>query len=297
MAAQKTDRHPIAGFLVAASATSCACVLTNPMEVVKTRFQLQGELAKSSPNRIYKHVFDAFYKIARDEGLRGIQAGLLPGILYQSTMNGTRLGMFAPLQRFLKADANTDGQVSFFFKNLAAGAISGACGAAVGSPFFLVKARLQGQSNVHKIRSAGAEVFHYRDMTDAFRSIIADEGWRGLARGMDAAVPRVMAGSAAQLSSYSSCKRLVQSTGFFHSELYTYIASSLVAGLVVTTVMNPFDVVSTRLYSQSAKHLVYTGPIDCFMKTFRAEGLRGFYKGWAAHYFRLGPHTIFTFSE
>jgi hypothetical protein len=31
------------------------------------------------------------------------QAGLLPGILYQSAMNGTRLGMFAPMQRLLKA--------------------------------------------------------------------------------------------------------------------------------------------------------------------------------------------------
>jgi Mitochondrial carrier protein len=48
--------------------------------------------------------------------------------------------------------------------------------------------------------------------------------------------------------------------------------------LFVTTMMNPFDVVSTRMYSQSAKHAVYSGPIDCFVKTFRAEGIKGFYK-------------------
>lgn len=69
-------------------------------------------------------------------------------------------------------------------------------------------------------------------------------------------------------------------------------------GLVVTTAMNPMDVVSTRLYSQkvvNGKGVLYTGVVDCLVKTARAEGIRGFYKGWAAHYFRLGPHTIFTF--
>jgi solute carrier family 25 protein 34/35 len=71
-----------------------------------------------------------------------------------------------------------------------------------------------------------------------------------------------------------------------------------VTGLVVTTAMNPMDVVSTRLYSQkvvNGKGVLYSGVLDCLVKTMRAEGIRGFYKGWAAHYFRLGPHTIFTF--
>lgn len=31
----------------------------------------------------YRNAFHAFYKICRDEGLRGIQAGLLPGLIYQ----------------------------------------------------------------------------------------------------------------------------------------------------------------------------------------------------------------------
>lgn len=52
--------------------------------------QLQGELVQQNaalgadgykpPYRNFPH---AFYKICRDEGLRGIQAGLLPGLLYQ----------------------------------------------------------------------------------------------------------------------------------------------------------------------------------------------------------------------
>eukprot|EP00953_Heterococcus_sp_UTEX-ZZ885_P001131 1118-Heterococcus_DN1.PRE.1 len=198
------------------------------MEVVKTRFQLAGELAKTPGQRVYKNVLHAFWRIARDEGWHGIQSGLLPGICYQSVMNGIRLSMYAPLQKAMASavylqrcacsspfhcnvrptltDAKQDSGAAFFLKNLAAGGIAGGCGAAVGSPFFLVKARLQGQSKVHQIRSAGAEVFHYSGMVDAFRTIVRTEGFRGLFRGIDAAVPRVMVGSAAQLSSYSSCK-------------------------------------------------------------------------------------------
>ena len=63
--------------------------------------------------------------------------------------------------------------------------------------------------------------------------------------------------------------------------------------------MNPFDVVSTRLYNQkvdaSGRGLLYRGWVDCFSRTVKAEGFFGLYKGWSAHYFRLGPHTVATF--
>lgn len=62
--------------------------------------------------------------------------------------------------------------------------------------------------------------------------------------------------------------------------------------------MNPFDVISTRLYSQrvvNGKGELYAGVFDCAKKTYKSEGLRGFYKGWTAQYFRIGPHTIITF--
>lgn len=59
---------------------------TLQLEVVKTRMQLQGELViRESLGHIpvYRNAFDAFFKIWRDEGFRGIQAGLLPGLMYQ----------------------------------------------------------------------------------------------------------------------------------------------------------------------------------------------------------------------
>jgi solute carrier family 25 protein 34/35 len=63
--------------------------------------------------------------------------------------------------------------------------------------------------------------------------------------------------------------------------------------------MNPFDVFSTRLSNQpvnpvTKKGLLYDNLYDCAKKTYRNEGIRGMYKGFWAHYLRLGPHTILT---
>lgn len=72
------------------------------------------------------------------------------------------------------------------------------------------------------------------------------------------------------------------------------MAASMVTGFAVCTVMNPFDVISTRLYNQSTTAPLYSGPIDALRKIYRAEGALGFMKGWLAHFLRIGPHTVLT---
>jgi len=75
-------------------------------------------------------------------------------------------------------------------------------------------------------------------------------------------------------------------------------SASLLSGFCVTVAMNPADVISTRLYNQpvvNGKGTSYNGIVDCAVKTIKTEGVRGLYKGFTAHYMRLGPHTILTF--
>jgi len=38
----------------------------------------------------------------------------------------------------------------------------------------------------------------------------------------------------------------------------------------------------------------YTNPIDCLWKTFKTEGIAGWYKGTTAHFLRIFPHTVVT---
>ncbi|RHY31821.1 hypothetical protein DYB32_003142 [Aphanomyces invadans] len=291
----KPARGLLGNFIIAAAATSLATIGSNPMEVVKTRMQLQGELASKGAPIVYRNSIHAFYTICRLEGIAGIQRGLVAGMCYQQVFGATDPNHF-----------------SFPLRNMAAGATSGAVGAMMGSPFFLVKARLQAQSTAATINAQ----YHYRGTVrlplplirfssnhvmgqlDAIRQIVAKDGVLGLYRGVNGAIPRVAVGSAAQLSTYASSKHLVLSTGLVEDGVWCHLAASLVTGLAVTTAMNPFDVVSTRLYSQKVvdgKGVLYSGVLDCFKKTFGVEGVRGLFKGWSAHYLRLGPHTILTF--
>lgn len=80
----------------------------------------------------------------------------------------------------------------------------------------------------------------------------------------------------------------------FTTPIYVHGVASMISGFVVAGAMNPFDVVSTRLYNQNATNPLYSGPIDCLRKIYLKEGVFGFFKGFSAHYFRIGPHTVLT---
>ncbi|KAJ2512418.1 Mitochondrial oxaloacetate carrier protein [Coemansia sp. RSA 1939] len=291
----------------AGSMASCGAVtFTNPFEVVKTRLQLQGELARASPGmtRPYHNVAQAFWVIGKNEGIRGLQKGLGPGYMYQIMLNGTRLGFYEPTknvmyQVFAGRPSDAAGK-QVLPLNVAAGGLCGMAGAALGSPFFLVKTRMQSAS---KFAAVGYQ-HNYTSAVDGLRKIWREGGVRGLYRGMDAAMMRAGSGSAVQLATYDHCKgyiaRNLAHRGLDGNSVLTHFLASMVTGFFVCTVMNPFDVVSTRMYNQkaaSAGHggVLYKNPLQCFYKTVSTEGVFSLYKGFLAHYLRLGPHTILMF--
>lgn len=114
-----------------------ACVFTNPLEVVKTRMQLQGELqAPGTYQRHYRNVFHAFFTIGKVDGLAALQKGLGPALLYQFLMNGIRLGTYglAESRGYLHTNEGTHSPV----RSAAAGALAGVMGAYLGSPIYMI---------------------------------------------------------------------------------------------------------------------------------------------------------------
>ena len=75
-----------------------------------------------------------------------------------------------------------------------------------------------------------------------------------------------------------------------------HVVSSMIAGFVCACFTSPVDVVKTRMMNQHKdKKKIYTSTFNCFVKTWRAEGVAGFYKGFIPNWMRIGPHTIITF--
>ncbi|KAI1203062.1 amino acid transporter arg-13 [Nemania serpens] len=68
------------------------------------------------------------------------------------------------------------------------------------------------------------------------------------------------------------------------------------AGIVGKYIEYPFDTVKVRLQSQP-DHLPprYTGPLDCFRQSFKADGLRGLYRGISAPLFGAACETSSLF--
>ena len=150
-----------------ATAACGACFFTNPLEVVKTRMQLQGELKARGTYAVhYKNAFHAFYTIGRFDGLRSLQSGLAPALVYQAVMNGCRLGSYQVFTN-LELTANSKGEIEFW-RCLLAGAVSGAIGAFLGSPAYMVSTEI---SKVSCMWGFGLKVYrftHFRQKIPQF---------------------------------------------------------------------------------------------------------------------------------
>ncbi|KAM9443668.1 solute carrier family 25 member 34 [Clarias gariepinus] len=280
---------PPLDFTLGSLACCGACVFTNPLEVVKTRLQLQGELqARGSYKPHYRGVLQALWLVGLTDGLRGLQKGLGAGLLYQALMNGIRLSFYSYTQ--------VSGITDVPGGNVASGAAAGALGAFIASPAYLVKTHLQAQTV--KAIAVGHQHNH-QGISSAFLTIYRREGVAGLWRGVNGAVPRVMVGSAAQLGTFSSAKEwLMQTQRFSPDSWLVALMAATVSGVAVAITMTPFDVISTRLYNQPVDELkkgrFYSGFLDCLVKVSRTEGVLGLYKGMGPVFMRLAPHTVLS---
>lgn len=150
-------------------------------------------------------------------------------------LNGCRLGFYEPLRTGVTTAIFKDPTVQFLGINIFSGAASGILGAAAGSPFFLVKTRLQSYSPFLPVGTQ----HQYKDAVDGMRQINHKEGIKGLYRGVGAAMVRTGFGSSVQLPTYFFAKRrLVRHLGMEEGPAL-HLASSTASGFVVCCVMHP----------------------------------------------------------
>ncbi|KAF7865214.1 hypothetical protein EAF04_006191 [Stromatinia cepivora] len=280
------------GAFVAGGIAACGAVTaTHPFETVKIRMQLQGELQeKGLQPRLYKGPFHGVATIVRNEGLGGIYRGIGAAYIYQMILNGCRLGFYEPIRGTLAGALFDDSKTQSLGINIFSGATSGILGAAAGSPFFLVKTRLQSFSPQAPVGTQHG----YKNAMDGMRKIYQTEGVNGLYRGVGAAMVRTGFGSSVQLPTYFFAKRrLVKHLGMEEGPAL-HLASSTASGFVVCCVMHPPDTIMSRMYNQTGN--LYSGIFDCLAKTVKTEGVLAIYKGFLPHLARILPHTILTLS-
>jgi len=156
-----------------------------------------------------------------------------------------------------------------------AGLTSGGVAAAITSPIELIKTRMQSGSN--------------GGISEIVKGIVKKEGLRGLWKGAIPGVVRSSILTASQCVTYDKTKSLLKT--YEWDGLRGHVAASMLAGIVTTTLTNPFDVIKTRMYVKDGKDNILRQVKGLYLE----RGLLGFLSGWTASYARLGPHTMIMF--
>lgn len=156
------------------------------------------------------------------------------------------------------------------------GAVSGFVSGIVVCPLDVAKTRLQAQG----LQSI-AENRYYHGLIGTFKTIVRDEGVRGLYKGL---VPIIMGYFPTWMiyfSFYEVCKDFYPKV-FPNWDFASYSCSAITAGAVSTAVTNPIWVIKTRLMLQThvSQHPThYKGTFDAFRKIYKQEGIKSFYAG------------------
>ncbi|XP_056163064.1 folate transporter 1, chloroplastic-like isoform X2 [Syzygium oleosum] len=268
---------------------------THPLDVVRTRFQANDGRVVYLP--AYKNTAQALFTIAGSEGLRGLYAGFLPAVLGSSLSWGLYFFFYGRAKERYSAKREESLSPGL---HLASAAEAGALVSLCTNPVWLIKTRLQLQNPLHQTRP-------YSGFYDAFRTIMKEEGWRALYKGI---VPSLflVSHAAIQFTSYEELRKVVielkakgrkegleSADKMLNSVDYAILgASSKLAAILLSY---PFQVIRTRLQQRPCTDGTprYMDTWHVVKETARFEGLRGFYKGITPNILKNVPASSITF--
>lgn len=244
-----------------AAAISASCV-THPIDVLKVRMFIYGELQNSMYPKL-SMVKDVY----KEGGVRAFYKGLSATIVRQSLFSTTRFGLFGQVKSWFKGESSA-------FTMLAATMTAGGAAAIVGCP-----------ADVALVRMQSGKWPAYKNVFHALKSMYLSEGLKSWYKGLGALVVRGMMVTSGQFITYDVLSKELKAR-----QLSTYtvsVASGLGAALAATVLSVPADVVKSRYMNSHA----YKSSLDCLVKCYKIEGIRGLYKGFVPAYVRGAPQV------
>ncbi|KAI3383433.1 hypothetical protein SNEBB_004012 [Seison nebaliae] len=171
-----------------AIAATCATIVAQPIDVLRTRFAAQGE------PKMYKSIYDAFHQMRLNEGYRSFYRGLAPGLMNAVPQMVLSLDFFNYLYPKIESvtikcfNFKTTDNKCVAVTAATSGFIAGVSSKMIIYPFDLIKKRLQVQG-FDQARIKFGRFVKYQGFTDCARQIIRYEGVIGFYKG---AVPSIV---------------------------------------------------------------------------------------------------------
>ncbi|KAI8364757.1 mitochondrial carrier domain-containing protein [Radiomyces spectabilis] len=179
------------------------------------------------------------------------------------------------------------------------GGVAGVVSRFVISPLDVVKIRMQLQTHRTHFKFKGETPPHvkYSRVMPALKTILREEGIRGLYKGNLPAEYLYLSYSAVEFWAYKELETLLEkldSNQILPRTSKTFLAG-MMAGTAATSATYPFDLLRTRFAIQG-EHKHYTGMAQAIRHIYRQEGLRGLYQGLWPTVVQIMPYMGLLFT-
>ncbi|KAH8273070.1 hypothetical protein KR018_012315, partial [Drosophila ironensis] len=275
-------------YIVSVVAASIAELATYPLDLTKTRLQIQGEAA-AVPNMQYRGMMATALGIAREEGPLKLWQGVTPALYRHVVYSGVRICSYDMMRKEFSPDGC---QALPVWKSALCGVTAGAVAQWLASPADLVKVQVQMEGR----RRLMGEPPRVLSAGHAFRMIVQRGGVRGLWKGSIPNVQRAALVNLGDLTTYDTIKHLIMDRLQMPDCHTVHVLASICAGFVAAIMGTPADVVKTRIMNQPTDErgsgLHYRGSVDCLRQTVSKEGFGALYKGFLPCWIRMAPWSL-----
>uniref|UniRef100_A0A7S3UGU9 Mitochondrial carrier protein n=1 Tax=Picocystis salinarum TaxID=88271 RepID=A0A7S3UGU9_9CHLO len=258
----------------AAGATARTC--TAPLDRIKLLFQVQAVQSAGVGSTAYTGVWQSIVKIWKEEGIKAYWKGNGTNIIRIFPYSAAQLMSNDQYKRILADDS---GNLSVV-KRLTAGACAGMTATTLTHPLDTVRLRLALPNTP------------YHGMVNAVVTISSKEGLFALYKGLAPTLVGIAPYAALNFSTYDLLKTWTYSNGGVKQSPVTNIGIGAMAGTLASTVCYPLDTVRRRMQMPGQ---TYSGQADALVQIFRKEGVRGFFRGWAANTLKVVPQNSIRF--
>lgn len=278
MSAQDRPLPFVYQFAAGAVAGVSEILVMYPLDVVKTRVQLQTGAGTGAD--AYSGMLDCFRKIIRNEGASTLYRGITAPILMEAPKRATK---FAANEKWGEFYRNAFGQAKMTQGlSVLTGATAGATESFVVVPFELVKIRLQDKANASK----------YNGMIDVVMKTVKQEGVLAMYQGMESTMWRHILWNAGYFGCIHQVRQLLPTATTKQGKTGNDIIAGTIGGTMGTILNTPLDVVKSRIQNSPRVPGVtpkYNWAWPAVGTVMREEGFGALYKGFLPKVLRLGP--------
>lgn len=272
-------------------ATLVGVTATSPIDVLKTRLQVQMD--KGLDKQLYTRIHDSFLKMWRQEGISGMFKGYRATVVCTPIFHSIYFPLYERLRLEFSEKFNAD-KASLKVVFWSCG-IAGFVSNLLTNPMWMIRTRMQAEI----FRSDGLNNYErkYKSITGSIYRVYSREGFLSLYTGLAASMLNI-SHVLVYFPIYENLKILLKTTFEPDKEHLSskYVSLSvLISKWLASMVSYPVELIRARQQDTRSHDEKGNNFSQVFKRTYSNEGIRGFYSGFSLNLIRILPQNIIVF--